>query len=236
MKNLLIFVVVIAFCCPVLAQGQKPAQPQIRVNYLNVCSPSEAEKSEIAATLDKLPAKPHFATDFEIARGRTTMDENSVVAGVGAKMSGQPAEVSSWVRIRKEFPEASPYSNVQYSFSVTGESTVETLVFRMREPRDVMQVSISDTVTAAADPAQVVAAGTPADRVRLERFGKSSLVLARCKDSDQSTYESLFRKASDLMSLYREVLGARRIVPQELPKGSASPKTTPGPSKRKPAH
>jgi hypothetical protein len=188
------------------------------VNYLNVCAPSDTEKAEISAALDRLPAKPHFAVDFEIARGRSAASEDAVTAGQNAKMSEEKPSISRWVRIRKEFPDSSQFSNVQYSFSVADDKAAETLIFRLRDPKEVLQVSISDSTTALSNPAQVVAAKSPADRIRLERFGKSSLVLARCKESDQSGYEPLFSKASNLLNLYRELLGARRVVPQDLPK------------------
>lgn len=228
MRNLHTFGAILLLAVPLFAQEQKPQQPQVKVNFLNVCSPSDEEKAEIASTLEKLPSRPRFAVDFEVSRGRSTMDENSIAAGPGAQMSTEKPEVSSWVRVRKEFPENSPYSNVQYSFSLSGDKAVETLVFRSREAKDVMQVSLSDTVTAPPNPVQVVATSTPPDRIRLERFGKSSVVLARCPNADQSGYESLFRKASTLMNLYRETLGVRRVVTQELPKVQpATPKTAP---------
>lgn len=198
-------------------QETKPGQPQVRINYLNVCTPSDAEKAEIAATLDRLPARPRFAADYEIARGRSTMDEGGIIAGENAKISEQPTSVARWVRVRKEFPNGSPLSNVQYSFSVNEDKVSETLVFRNREQKDVMQVSLSDSVVAPPVPSQVVMTATPADRIRLERFGKSSLVLARCPAADQSAYEPLFQKASSLLNIYRQALGVRRIVSQELP-------------------
>jgi hypothetical protein len=219
------------------AQQAKPGHPQVRVNYLNVCNPSEAERAEIGATLDRLPAKPHFATDYEIARGRSTMDESALIAaGEGAKMSDEPPTVARWVRVRKEFPENFPLSNVQYSFSVNGDKVLETLVFRSREQKDVIQVSLSDNVVAPPIPSQVVTTSTPVDRIRLERFGKSSLVLARCPTVDQAQYEPLFQKATTLLNIYRNALGVRRIVPQELPRAesSAQPKTKP--AKPKTAH
>ncbi len=217
---------------------EKPAQPQVRVNYLNVCNPSDAEKAEIAATLDKLPLKPKFAVDYEISRGRSTMDESGLIAaGEGAKMSEGPPSVSRWVRVRKEFPDGFALSNVQYSFSVNEQKVVETLVFRSREQKDVIQVSLSDNVVAPPVPTQVVTASTPVDRIRLERFGKSSLVLARCPTADQSAYEPLFQKASNILNLYRDLLGVRKIVPQELPRSSDKPATTAKPaSKPKPSH
>ena len=198
-------------------QEQKPNQAQVRVNYLNVCTPPEADKTEIATTLDRLPAKPHFAVDYEISRGRSTLDEAGVVAGENARMSDAAPSISRWVRVRKEFPNSSPLTNVQYSFSVNEDKVVETLVFRMREQKDVISVSLSDSVVAPPVPSQVVTTSTPVDRIRLERFGKASVVLARCANADQSAYEQLFQKATSLLNLYRDTLGVRRIVPQELP-------------------
>lgn len=198
-------------------QEQKPGQPQVKVNYLNVCNPSDEEKAEIAATLDRLPKKPAFAVDYEISRGRSTMDEGGILPGQNAKMSEGPASVSRWVRVRKEFPNSSPLMNVQYSFSVNEDKATETLVFRSREQKDVIQVSLSDSVVAPPVASQVVTTQTPVDRIRLERFGKSSVVLARCPAADQSAYEPLFQKATSILNLYRNVLGAKTIVPRELP-------------------
>jgi len=139
--------------------------------------------------------------------------------------------VSNWVRIRKEFPEKSAFSNVQYSFSVADNRAVETLIFRLRDPKELLQVSISNSVTAVKDPAQIVATKTPADRIRIERFGKSSAVLARCQDSNQAAFEPLFQKATSILNLYREILNARHIVPMDLPKSSESTRSmTPKPS------
>lgn len=198
-------------------QEPKAGQPQVRINYLNVCTPSDTEKTEIAATLDRLPSKPRFAVDYEISRGRSTMDESGIIAGENAKLSEGPPSVSRWVRIRKEFPNNFPLMNVQYSFSVNEDKVNETLVFRSREQKDIIQVSLSDSVVAPPVPSQVATMDTPVDRIRLERFGKSSLVLARCPTADQSAYESLFQKASSLLNLYRQALGVRRVVSQDLP-------------------
>ena len=57
---------------------------------------------------------------------------------------------------------------------------------------------------------------------QLVQLPQSSLVLARCKESDQSAYEPLFQKASNLLNLYRELLSARTVVPQDLPKAVES--------------
>jgi hypothetical protein len=72
----------------------------------------------------------------------------------------------------------------------------------------------------------MLAVSTPVSRVRLERFGKSSVALARCQATeggpapDQSAYEPLFRSASEVMANYRSLLGVKKIVPEELAKVS----------------
>src|SRR5258708_26147661 len=61
-----------------------------------------------------------------------------------------PGAVSAadWVRVRREFPDATLFSNVQYSFSVDSKNMVETLVLRVRDPKDLIQVSIEDSASA----------------------------------------------------------------------------------------
>ena len=87
---------------------------QSKVNYLNVCSPSDAEKQELSAALLRLPVKTHFAPDFEISRGRTTMNEPP--QGLGSVLGGSEvvnggSSPSNWVRIRREFPPESPFAS-----------------------------------------------------------------------------------------------------------------------------
>ncbi|MFZ0359574.1 MAG: hypothetical protein WAL58_04000, partial [Terriglobales bacterium] len=129
---------------------------------------------------------------------------------------------ADWVRIRREFPEAAVFSNVQYSFSVDSKNMTETLVLRVREQKDLIQVSIEDTASAVASAAAMLASTTPVSRVRLERFGKPSVALARCSGEDgtpvkdQSAYEPIFHAASSIMERYRDALGARKMVPAEL--------------------
>jgi hypothetical protein len=135
-----------------------------------------------------------------------------------------PGAVSAadWVRVRREFPDATLFSNVQYSFSVDSKNMVETLVLRVREPKDLMQVSIEDSASAVVSTTAMLSSSTPVSRVKLERFGKSSVALARCSGeegspvTDQSAYEPIFRAASSIMERYRDALGARKMVPQEL--------------------
>ena len=204
-------------------------QPPVKVNVLNVCSPSAEDQKELSAALAKLPAKPVFATDFEVSRGRSTLDENSSIPGMQPLPAGSKA-TANWVRIRREFPASSTFSNVQYSFSVDETSMVETLVLRVRDPKDVMQVSIEDSASAVTSAAAMLTSNTPVSRIKLERFGKSSVVLARCSGTegspapDQSAYEAILQSASAMMNRYRDALGARGTVTQELARlGVAKP-------------
>jgi hypothetical protein len=198
-------------------------QPPVKVNVINVCSPSAEDQKELSAALAQLPAKPVFASDFEVSRGRSTLDANASIPGMQPLPAGTKS-TANWVRMRRELSENSPYSNVQYSFSVDEANMVETLVLRVREPKDVMQISIEDSASAVTSPTVMLTSATPVSRIKLERFGKSSVVLARCSGSgeegkagpDQSAYEPVFRSASAVMNRYRDILGARRLVPQEL--------------------
>jgi hypothetical protein len=192
-------------------QQPKQGDMQVRVNYLNVCTPSDADKQEIVSALERIPAAPSFGPEFEIARGRSTAPD---------------APTASWVRLRREFPPDGPLTNAQYSVSLDAKDIIETVVFRWREPKDVMQVSIEDSVSAVASPATVVATDTPASRIRIERFGKPSLGLSRCAQADQTAYESVFAVANRVMSRYRAALGVRDSVPPELARlgfGSSQP-------------
>jgi hypothetical protein len=217
---LCVSVLITVFVLP--AQAQEKGPP-VRVNVLNVCTPGAAEQKELANALARIAAKPRWGTDFEVARGRTTLSQDAAAALTGGRNASSAAgPISDWVRIRRELSAASPFLNALYSFSVDKEHMVETLVFAVRDPKDLLQVSLSETVAAVTSPAAALAAGTPPDHIRLERFGKPSVVLARCAggpDSprvDQSAYEPLFRQAATILSTYRSALGARRTVPEEL--------------------
>ncbi|MGZ4816205.1 MAG: hypothetical protein ACXVZV_12400 [Terriglobales bacterium] len=181
-------------------QAPPPGQPQVRVNYLNVCNPSEEEQQIIRKSLASVPP-PKFAPDFEISRGQTTVPDSPT---------------ANYVRIRHEFPQSLPFIAAQYSLSVDEKSIVEDLVFRSRDPKDVIQVQLEDTVTGAQDAKSVLATDTPVNRIKLERFGKPSVVLARCQGADQTVYEPLFQMASELMTRYRTALGTKRLIPREL--------------------
>jgi len=196
-------------------------QPPVKVNVLNVCAPSADEQKELSSALAKVPAKPVFSTDYEVARGRSTLDPSTPIPGMQPLPPGA-VSAADWVRVRREFPDATLFSNVQYSFSVDSKNMVETLVLRVRDPKDLMQVSIEDSASAVASATAMLSTSTPVSRVKLERFGKSSVALARCAGgegnpaTDQSAYEPIFHAASSIMERYRAALGARKMVPQEL--------------------
>ncbi len=230
------------------AQSQS-GQPKVKVNMLNVCAPSAEEQKEIATALAHIPRQPLFSEDFEISRGRTTLTDKPgfVEAGQSARFSAEPS-TALWVRVRREFSVQATFSTVQYSFSVDRQLMVETLVLRVRDPKDLMQIAIEDNASAVTSPASMLAMDTPPTRIKLERFGKSSVVLARCPGDpasgqpapDQSAYDPLFRSGAAILSAYRGILGVRHIVPEELahmhPAPAAMrPKPTTKPVKKQPA-
>jgi hypothetical protein len=204
-----------------LATGQQ--QPQVKLNVLNVCAPSAEDQQQIASVLQRIPLTTSFTQDFEIDRGRSLLEQGADLLRLGqnTQMSSD-AGASDWVRVRREFPPQGQFATVQYSFSKDSTSLVETLVFRVRDPKDVLQVAIEDSASAVTTPANMLTTNTPATRIKLERLGKPSIVLARCLGTeggpppDQSAYEPLFRSASAIAANYRDLLGVRRSVPEEL--------------------
>lgn len=206
-------------------------QPQVKVNMLNVCAPSAEEQKEIAAALARIPKQPLFGADFEVSRGRSTLNDmpNFLQPGQSTQLSGEPS-VASYVRIRREFSVQALFSSVQYSFSNDGQNMVETLVLHVRDPKELIQVALEDSASSVTSPTAMLGSNSPASRIRLERFGKSSVALARCQATDggsapdQTAYEPLFRSASDVLTNYRALLGVKRTVPEELAKVSANSK------------
>jgi len=195
-------------------------QPPVKVNVINVCTPSADEQKELSSALARVPAKVAFASDYDVARGLSTLDQRTAIPGMQPLPAGATSR-ADWVRVRREFPDSAPFTNVQYSFSVDSKNMVETLVWRVREPKDLMQISIEDSASAVASPAAMLTSHTPVSRIKLERFGKPSIVLARCSGAegpptDQTAYVPIFQDASSIMSRYREGLGVRRLIPQEL--------------------
>jgi len=205
------------------AVAQQPSQPQVKVNVLNVCTPSPDDQKEIASALEHIPKQPLFSPDFEVDRGRSTLEQRpDFLKEDGSAPPSSDSETAAWVRMRREFSVQAMFSTVQYSFSRDPQNMVETLAFHVRDPKDLLQVSIEDSASAVTTPAAMLGTTTPASRIHLERFGKSSIVLDRCSGSegkpapDQSAYEPLFRSASAIVGNYRALLGARRTVPEEL--------------------
>jgi hypothetical protein len=230
-KLILILTACLATLTAMSQQAPEPSanQPQVKVNILNVCTPPEEQQKEIASALARIPRQPLFSQDFEISHGVSTLTDapNFLQPGQSTQMSGEPS-VARYVRIRREFSVQAMFSSVQYSFSNDGRTMVETLVLHVRDPKDLIQVSMEDSATAMGTAASMVAANTPVSRIRLERFGKSSIALARCNGSengpapDQSAYEPLFRSGSEVLANYRRLLGAGRIVSAELAQIPAS--------------
>jgi len=226
LPTLLTVLLTVALAPPVAAQeppANPPATPQVKVNMLNVCTPSADEQKEIAAALARIPKQPLFSADFEVSRGRSTLTDmpSFLAAGQPGHVAGEPS-VANYVRIRREFSVQALFASVQYSFSNDGANMVETLVLHVRDPKDLIQVAIEDSASSVTTSEAMLASNTPANRVRLERFGKPSIALARCTAADsgtaidQSAYEPLFRSASDVLVNYRALLNVKRIVPEEL--------------------
>jgi hypothetical protein len=224
------------------ANASPSQQPQVKVNMLNVCTPSTDEQKEIADALARVPKQPLFGTDFEVSRGRSTLTDMPTFLTVGQSghVAGEPP-IADYVRIRREFSVQATFSSVQYSFSNDGQTMVETMVLHVRDPKDLIQVSLEDSASAVASSEAMLGTNTPVSRVRLERFGKSSVALARCQASeagpapDQTAYEPLFRSASGLMANYRGLLNVKTIVHEELAKitGAPKPKAAPQPKTSK---
>jgi hypothetical protein len=189
----------LAAACAAQQSPSRSQEPPVKVNVLNVCTPSDEEQKEMATALAQVSRQPKFGSDFEVSRGHSTLEDST----------------SDWVRVRREFA-GGPFTTAQYSFSKEKDGTREGLVLFSREAKGVTQIALEDKVTTPVDAASLLATNTPANRISLERFGKPHLVLARCEAVDQSKYEPLFRTATDVMATYRAVTGAREIVPSEL--------------------
>lgn len=183
------------------------------MNYLNVCAPSAEEQAVLKGALAKGQIKPVFARDFEISRGQASLKD---------------APDSKFVRLRRDFAAESPLLTAQYSISIDRDSTIETMVLRARDIKDFYEVSLEDRASASAAPAStMLAVDTPVSRIRVERMGKSSVVLARCQDADQNAYEPLFRQASELMAQYRRALELNTTIRSEIAWLSSSGRATP---------
>ena len=198
-----------------------PGKPQVKVNYLNVCTPGADEEAIIKGALAAVQAKPTFSADFEISRGRTTLKD---------------APEAKYVRLRREFPANSPLLTAQYSLSTDSTNTIEILVLHARDPKEFLEVVMESRVSAnAAAPLDVLKVDTPTSRVRIERLNKSSAVLTRCQDVDQSAYEPVFRQASDIMAEYRAALGLRSAFRTDIVWLDSQPKPAAVPRRKRTA-
>lgn len=191
-----------------LAQGSQDnarksdQNPPVKVNILNVCTPNADDQQELKAALARVPKSPAFTTDYEASHGISTIEED---------------KRTKYVRLRRDFKSGSPLETVQYSLSSDPENTIETLVFRGREVRDLLALSIEDKLsTAASKPSVVIQSDTPASRVRIERSGKTTLSLARCEGVDQSQYEPIFAQASAALAEYRRLLRLRTMLASDI--------------------
>jgi hypothetical protein len=204
------------------AQQESQQKTPVRLNYLNVCGPSAEEQAVLNSALARATAKPAFAEDFEMSRGRTTVKDTGV---------------SRFVRLRREYPSESALLTVQFSLSSDEKNIVELLVLRMRDPKELHEIAIEDRVAAgAASPSAVIGADTPAARIRVERLGKPSVVLARCAGADQSAYEPIFKTASEIMARYRAAMGLRTSFRADIAwlieSGKPAPPRAPRPRKQ----
>lgn len=199
------------------ATAQQPApadQPKIRVNMVNSCQPAPAETEQISKALAKVAELTPFAPDFEISRGRSTLTEAQARAAGVANVSG-PVR-SNWIRIRRDLAEHSPVASVQFSLTEESGSASELIALHLRETKadDVLQIAISAAVPGSA--AQLLDSTTPPQRIQVERFGKSSLVLRRCEEVDQTIYNPLFIQAAKIFEAYRKAMAVRTVAAAEM--------------------
>jgi hypothetical protein len=196
----------------------KPApgsqQPPVRVTVLNVCSLSDADAKTMTTALGRIPLRPTFTPDFEIARGITTVE--------GGR--------SRWVRARHEFSAGGAFSTTQYTISMDAspsgsDALADTLVLRLRDPKEIVQMSIESAVTTGR-PGEVLGSAAAAARIRVERAGATSIVLARCPDQDQKAREPIFTSANAVLSAYRKSFHASDDMAAEL----SRPDMRPGPA------
>ncbi|HLJ89412.1 MAG TPA: hypothetical protein VKZ53_21545 [Candidatus Angelobacter sp.] len=212
--------IALLFLSGLAAFGQEPSpQPQVRLNILNVCTPSAEEQGVVKSVLDEIPAKPAFIQDFEITRGLATMKD---------------APASKFVRLRREFPADSLLLTAQYSVSIEEDELVELLVLRHRDSKDFHEIALEDRISAdSASPSTVFTTDTPVTHLKIERFGKKSVGLSRCPNADQSVYEPLFSQASMVMANFRRALGLRNAFRTDLTWLTEHGKPAASPSPRK---
>jgi len=78
-------------------------QPPVKVNVLNVCAPSADEQKELSSALAKVPGKPAFSKDFEVARGHSTLDPTTPIPGMQPLPPGA-VSAADWCVCGASFP------------------------------------------------------------------------------------------------------------------------------------
>jgi len=110
---------------------------------------------------------------------------------------------------------------------------VETLVLRVRDPKDLLQVAIEDNASAVTNPASMLATDTPPSRI-LSWSGRQVIGRARKMPGDPASGSppgsKRLRFALSQRGLCDERLSrlarVRRIVPEELARCSRAPRET----------
>src|ERR1700675_4266114 len=87
-------------------------QPPVKVNVINVCAPSADQQKQLSSGLPKGPGKPAFSKDYEGSRGHSTLAPSTPIPGMQPLPPGA-VSAADWVRVRREFPDATLFSNVQ---------------------------------------------------------------------------------------------------------------------------
>src|SRR5438128_12245757 len=82
-----------------VAAAQSDKKTQVKINYLNVCTPSVEEQKELSGALARIPAHPRFSEDFEVSRARTSLTEPPIKLA-GGETEDAPAAAggtTTWV-------------------------------------------------------------------------------------------------------------------------------------------
>jgi len=176
-------------------------QTKVRVNYLNVCTPTADDQATLLAALKRVPLDPRFAPDFEASHGLVTMKD---------------APTAKYVRLRHDMAEGSAFTAAQYSLSADKDNLVETLVLHPKDVKDFLSLTLEATASAAAPATSMVASQTPVNRIKMERFGKSSIVVAKCEQADQTALAPLFDAGSSVLDAYRTGMRIQSSLASEL--------------------
>ena len=183
------------------ATGGSGNQPQIRLNYMNVCVPNAKDQEVLVSALNSmLPAASPIA-DYEQTRGRATTEN----------------EVVWYIRLRREFPAKSAFTTAQYTIQEDGEKMSEVLVLHPRDSKTTLQILLEDSAPLQSGPlASFLSVNSPVTRIKIERFGSSSVGLSRCEEADQHAYDAIFHQASQVFAAYRGSLGLKSLLRTDL--------------------